>query len=60
MNVMICPKCGETAVPKSELKKIDKKIAKKKKRLSSLASEGRRAAKKKKLKPKDFGGPFED
>lgn len=28
--------------------------------LRALASEGRRATKKKKLSPKDFGGPFED
>ncbi len=28
--------------------------------LRALASEGRRATKKKKLSPKDLGGPFED
>jgi YgiT-type zinc finger domain-containing protein len=60
MNVMICPKCGETAIPKSEIKKIEKEIVKKKKRLSSLAANSKRAAKKKKLTPKDFGGPLED
>jgi metal-responsive CopG/Arc/MetJ family transcriptional regulator len=28
--------------------------------LKALASEGRRAVKRKKLTPKDFGGPFEE